>query len=254
MVPLAWFAFNAFRPQEFNASDLEQAFFEECLKGVGDWKPVQNTLVRDSSCFLRTYVATAASQIDDALDAPLRQLGLLAILPGHKRRFRFQSPTWIAPEVILYCCSDFLLNIHHSASTVTLARLLKEVNSPGRVLRLREEQLIGALSHQSLSRWINLSDSIGSVQIVLKSELGEIRWQALEQYFKCSQSQAQAIAEGGQDTLYSPTTLIQRVQELKQARAQEEPQTPPKIDRLHTSDLLQRMELSYAVTQAGVGS
>ena len=35
MVPLAWYAFNVFRPQEFNASDLEQSFFEECLKEVG---------------------------------------------------------------------------------------------------------------------------------------------------------------------------------------------------------------------------
>ena len=35
MVPLAWYL-QHFRPQEFNASDLEQSFFEECLKGGGD--------------------------------------------------------------------------------------------------------------------------------------------------------------------------------------------------------------------------
>jgi hypothetical protein len=254
MVPMAWYAFNAFRPLEFNASDLEQAFFEECLKGVGDWKPVQNTLVRDTSCFLRTYVATAASQIDDALDAPLRQLGLLTAVAGQKRRFRFQSPTWISPEVVLYCCADFLININHSASIVTLARLQQEVNSPGRVLKVREDQLIRALSDWSLSKWIDLNDSIGTMQVVLKVDLATIRWQALQRYFDCSKEQAQAMAEGGQEPLYGPSTLIKRVQDLKRARVQVHDSTPPKANGAMNKDLIQRMELSAAVVEAGVRS
>jgi hypothetical protein len=252
MVPLAWYAFNLFRPQEFNASDLEQAFFEECLKGGGEWHPVQNTLVRDSSCFLRTYVATAASQIDDSLDAPLRQLGLLASLPGQKRRFRFQSPAWIAPEIVLYCCADYLVNIQHSASTVTLARLLQEVNSPGRMLKLREEQLIRLLADAALSEWIDINDSIGTIQVVLKTDLEAIRCQVLQKYYGCTNDQAQAIADGGQEPLYGPTTLVGRVQALKRARADakqaiDEPEQQPL-----KSDLVQRMELSAALVEAGV--
>jgi hypothetical protein len=252
MVPLAWYAFNAFRPHEFNASDLEQAFFEECLKGAGEWKPAENTLVRDSSCFLRTYVSTAANQIDDVLDAPLRQLGLLAAVPGKKRRFRFQSPYWISPEIVLYCSSDFLISIHHSSSVVTLGRLMQEANSPGRVLKVREEQLIRALSDPLLSEWISLNDSIGTIQIVLKADLATIRWQVLEQYFNCSKEQAKAIAEGGQDPLYKPSTLIERVQELKLARAQAQRSTSPQAAGLANRDLIQRMELSAAVVEAGV--
>ena len=252
MVPLAWYAFNVFRPQEFNASDLEQAFFDECLKGVGDWKPAQNTLARDSSCFLRTYVATAASQIDDTLDAPLRQLGLLAVVPGRKRRFRFQSPAWIAPEVVLYCCADYLINIQHSASTVTLARLLQEVNSPGRVLKLREDQLIRALSEFAVSGWIDLNDSIGTVQVVLRTDLEVIRWQVLQHYYSCTDEQAQAIADGGQEPLYRPSALVKRVQELKQARAHSMPALGQKTPRSDKSGLVQRMELSAALVEAGV--
>ena len=252
MVPLAWYAFNVFRPQEFNASDLEQAFFDECLKGVGDWKPAQNTLARDSSCFLRTYVATAASQIDDTLDAPLRQLGLLAVVPGRKRRFRFQSPAWIAPEVVLYCCADYLINIHHTASTVTLARLLQEVNSPGRVLKLREDQLIRALSESAVSAWIDLNDSIGTVQVVLKTELEVIRWQVLQYYYSCTDEQAQAIADGGQEPLYEPSALVKRVQVLKQARVHAMPALTQKTPRSDKSGLVQRMELSAALVEAGV--
>lgn len=252
MVPLAWFAFNLFRPQEFNASDLEQAFFEECLKGIGEWRPAENTLARDSSCFLRTYVATGASQIDDALDAPLRQLGLLTVIPGQKRRFRFQSPPLIDCEVVLYCCADYLINIQHSASTVSLTRLLKEVNSPGRVLRLREEQLIRALSNSALSSWVDLNDSIGAMQVVLKLDLPTIRCQVLQQYYKCTDDQAQSIADGGQEPLYGPNTLIERVQELKQSRAQAKPALIERSSGSCKSDLIQRMELSAALVEAGV--
>jgi hypothetical protein len=252
MVPLAWYAFNSFRPKEFNASDLEQAFFEECLKGSGDWKPVQNTLVRESSCFLRTYVATAASQIDDALDAPLRQLGLLTAVPGHKRRFRFQSPTWVAPEIVLYCCADFLSNIQHSASTVTFGRLLHEVNSPGRVLKVREEHLIDALSSSSLSEWVELNDNIGTLQVVLKVDLNTIRCRVLQRYFDCPEDQAQRIAEGGQDPLYGPSTLIKRVQDLKLARSKPQPSAPLRDDAADYCSLIQRMELSSALFDAGV--
>jgi hypothetical protein len=252
MVPLAWYAFNTFRPQEFNASELEESFFEECLKGGGEWKPVQNTLARDVSCFLRTYVATAASQVDDALDAPLRQLGLLSTVPGQKRRFRFQSPSWIAPEVVIYCCTDYLMNGQHSASTVTLARLLQEVNSPGRIMKLREEQLISALSASVLSKWIELSDTIGTMQVVFKRSLETIRWQALKQYFDCSDAQAQAISEGGKEPLYAPNTLTERVQELKQARTKHKSLQSDKVHMTSNSDLIQRMEISAALVEAGV--
>ncbi|WP_411871688.1 DUF4007 family protein [Vulcanococcus limneticus] len=252
MVPLAWYAFNAFRPQEFNASDLEEAFFEQCLKGASEWKPVQNTLIRDSSCFLRTYVATAASQIDDALDAPLRQLGLLSVVTGQKRRFRFQAPSWIAPEVVLYCCTDFLVNIQHSASTVTLARLLQEVNSPGRVMKVREEQLISILSKSALSPWIELNDNIGTMQVIFKCELRAIRWQAIRQYYSCSDAQAQAIADGGQEPLYAPHTLIERVKRLKQARTQAIVTESLRPEETGQNDLVKRMELSAALVEAGV--
>jgi hypothetical protein len=252
MVPLAWYAFNTFRPQEFNPSDLEEAFFEECLKGAGEWKPAQNTLVRDSSCFLRTYVSTAASQIDDALDAPLRRLGLLRAVAGQKRRFRFHAPSWIAPEILLYCCADFLMNIQHSASTVTLARLLQEVNSPGRVIKIREEQMISTFSHSALSGWVELNDNIGTTQVVLKGKLETIRWQVLKQYYNCSDVQAQAISDGGQDPLYSPNMLIERHHNFKQARAHKEPLVSSEILVKDKSDLIQRMEISAALVEAGV--
>jgi len=252
MVPLAWYAFNIFRPQEFNVCDLEQAFYEECIKGIGEWHPAQNTLARESSCFLRTYVATAASQIDDTLDAPLRQLGLLSSLPGQKRRFRFQSPAWIDPEVVLYCCSDYLINIQHSASTVTLARLLQEVNSPGKVLKLREEQLIRLLTNAALSEWVSLNDNIGTIQVVLKTDLEEMRWQVLQKYYGCSIDQAKAIADGGQEPLYGPTTLVERVEALKQARADARQAQDEPMQKSPNSDLAQRMELSAALVEAGV--
>lgn len=253
MVPLAWYAFNVFRPQEFNAADLEQAFFEECLRGSSDWKPAQNTLNRDGSCFLRTYVTTAVAHIDDALDAPLRQLGLLHPVAGQKRRYRFKSPSWIAPQIILYTCVDYLLSIQHCASTVTLVRLLQEVNSPGRVFKLREEQLVAALSDSSLDSWIHLNDNIGTLQVVMKQDLQTIRWQSLASYFACPQDQAKLIAAGGDVSLIKPCELVERANELKQARSGVKiPDIQEALIQGSGSDLLQRMELSATLVEAGV--
>jgi hypothetical protein len=172
------------------------------------------------------------------------------MVPGQKRRFRFQCPAWIASEVVLYCCADYLINIQHSASTVTMARLLQEVNSPGRVLKLREDQIFSALSDPVVSNWIDLNDSIGTMQVVLRADLEVIRWQVLKQYYSCTDEQAQAIADGGHEPLYGPSTLIKRVQDLKHARIHGKPALAKKSPRSDKSGLVQRMELSAALFEA----
>jgi hypothetical protein len=145
-----------------------------------------------------------------------------------------------------------LINVQHSASTTTLARLLQEVNSPGRVLKLREEQLIRILSNSSLSAWIGLDDNIGSLQVILKTDIETIRWQVLKQYYQCSDAQARAIAEGGQDPIYSPEHLITQVQQLKKDRTQAKPDSLEYVEVSGKSDLIQRMELSAALVEAGM--
>ena len=137
---------------------------------------------------------------------------------------------------------------------MTLARLLQEVNSPGRVLKLREEQLIRLLSDSALSTWVDLNDSIGTIQVVLKSSLDSIRWQVLQHYYCCTEEQAQAIADGGEVPLYEPATLVERVQALKQARSAAKPASVEKAQGSSKSDLLQRMQLSAALMEAGIRS
>ena len=158
------------------------------------------------------------------------------------------------PEIVLYCCVDYLINIHHGASTVTLARLLQEVNSPGKVLKLREEQLIRLLSDSALSRWVDLNESIGTIQVVLKSSLEAIRWQVLQHHYGCTEEQAKAIADGGEVPLYEPATLVERVHALKQARSVAKPASVESAQGSSKSDLLQRMQLSAALVEAGMRS
>ena len=82
------------------------------------------------------------------------------------------------------------------------------MNGPGRVLKLREEQLIRLLSDSVLTEWVDLNDSIGTIQIVLKTNLEAIRWQVLQHYYCCTEEQAQAIADGGEIPLYELDTLL----------------------------------------------
>jgi hypothetical protein len=88
--------------------------------------------------------------------------------------------------------------------------------------------------------------------VVLKTDLQVIRWQVLQQYYSCTDEQAQAIADGGQEPLYGPSTLTKRVEQLKQARLHPMPALAQKSPRSAKSDLVQRMELSAALVEAGV--
>lgn len=256
MVPIGWFAFNMFRPEQFSATDLEQAFFEACLQSGGDWKPVDTTLARDSSCFLRTYVASAANQIDDALDAPLRELSLIAAIPGQKRRYRFNQPSWIDPRIVLYCCCDFLQTMLHCGNTVTLTRLLHEINSPGKLLRISQDQLIAALSDPRLSSWVSLNDNIGAIQLVLKGPLQEILWKSLADLYECNESQAKHLVDGGDVPLFLADMLVDKVDHAKstrQTRRKEDNAMPDDLaTRKPKPDTAHRMALAVELSAAGL--
>ena len=79
-----------------------------------------------------------------------------------------------------------------------------------------------------------------------------MRWQVLQKYYGCPVGQAQAIADGGQEPLYGPNTLVGRLQELKRARADAKQAVDEPSQQSLKSDLVQRMELSAALVEAGV--
>src|SRR5262245_22177620 len=141
VLPVWWAAFNEFTAVEFSDEQLD-AFALDRLDAVSVWKsPLANSVRKDVSCLLRSYAPSAAGGrqgIDDLVDSPLRELGLLRCTDPRQRVYRFvggPKPT-LPPEIAAYAALDYLDRSDERAHTATLSRLAGEPGGPGRVFRL----------------------------------------------------------------------------------------------------------------------
>lgn len=79
LLPVWWVALNDLTAVEFNANELERAV-AEAVVAVPDW-PLTSvpSISKDVDCFLRMYAPRAMprSLVDDLVDSPFRELGLL---------------------------------------------------------------------------------------------------------------------------------------------------------------------------------
>ena len=114
-----------------------------------EWPRVSATTVRrDVECFLRTYVAKAASGAaspEDSLESPLAELGLIKAV-GRRDGFRFvRGPkSSLGNGVFLYALIDFWKN-YSSAQTLSFEAVAHEPGSPGRVFLLDENDVADRL-------------------------------------------------------------------------------------------------------------
>lgn len=150
-LPVWWLAFSEFRAVEFLENDLVE-FVADQVDAVSDWNHRERSSIRkDVSCLLRMYAPCGRSRrregIDDLLDCPFRELGLLApsTLGNGGYRFNVGTKPSLAPCVVGYAVCDFLARIDSTARTANIGRLATEAGSPGRAFRLSEGGLADAL-------------------------------------------------------------------------------------------------------------
>lgn len=187
LVPVWWLAFNRFGAVEFTDEDLV-AFVVEEISRAGWEQPNVSSIHKDVSCLLRTYASasTARETIDDRLDCPLRELGLIETSWESRHHFRFRlgaKPT--LPDLILtFACFDWLALQRRSAQTVSLNRLATGVGAPGRVFRLSESDLLEALQRVTpMLEGSELAMTAGAPQLTAERSPSEMAVLALEQYF-----------------------------------------------------------------------
>lgn len=144
--PAWWLFVNEFNPIEFS----DDIFFEFLKNKIDSsmWKsPSSSSLLKDVDALLRMYTrrnAKGRQTIDDLLDSPFRDLGLIlesATQPGHYRINGNTKPTLSGATVIL-AAMDYVSMFDPGAKTISFTRLAYEDNSPGKVFRIP----LGALS------------------------------------------------------------------------------------------------------------
>lgn len=171
--------FNYFSPPSFERETLVSGLY--ALARERGWARVaRGTIKRDVECFLRSYVAkniTTSSSLDDALESPLIELGLIQPI-GKRDGFRLhrgRKPS-LDDGVFAYAIADFWAR-NPSASTLNFETIAYEPGAPGRVFLLDEDELIGRLSEieETTDGAIRWSETAGLKQLIRSIDAAEFR-------------------------------------------------------------------------------
>lgn len=191
LLPVWWLAFNDFEPVEFSEEDLLRFAIESISKSSKWSLPVEASIKKDVDCLLRMYApnSTGRLALDDLLDCPFRELGLLEPVWDDRKRFRFAlgpKPT-LPPAIVAYACLDYLQRVDPNSHTITTSRLSRDTGGPGRAFKLTEEALVAAIQlHTNEQTSVGLTATAGIRQLRATGEVHELAKEALETYFRAS--------------------------------------------------------------------
>ena len=173
-LPVWRLVFNDLGALEFSEADLVQYCVDEIAATTWS-QPMRSSVQKDVDCLLRMYSrreTRARQSLDDLLDSPFRELGLVQPAPGTKantyRLIRGPKPS-LPAVAITYACLDHLARSGKGAKTITLARLTTDPGSPGRLMKLAEQDIADAIeeSAPSVRDHLQLVHPAGSRQLAI---------------------------------------------------------------------------------------
>lgn len=168
-------AFNVLRGTEFTVETLTQSIESELATRMLK-APTPNTLNRDVEVFIRTYLPsriTRKTVIEDSLDCPLNELGLLASEGSDLMIFGRGCQRSLADAVFAFALLDFWKREASRRESLSFNEIAYAPNSPGCVFKLDEDSLMGRLErleHVSEGR-ILFSDTAGLKQVYRKASM-----------------------------------------------------------------------------------
>jgi hypothetical protein len=185
--------FNEYVAIEFTGTEFLR-FADEQLSGTTWKKPVAASIEKDFDCLIRMYSSKAArgrQTIDDLLDSPFRQLGLVIPSPSgpDTHRFVLGEKPFLTDEVIMYSALDYLLKTDSNSKTITTTRLTSDSGSPGRIFKISEEKINSALENCAKTiEGIDIASPAGATQLVVDGDIHAIAHDLLSQLFTGSKS------------------------------------------------------------------
>lgn len=187
LAPVWWVAFNSFAQHQFEEGQLTDHVME--LAAAAGWPAVmESSIKKDVDCLLRTFAMRRYGRqtMDDLLDCPTRELGLIAPTVGEARSWRFvvgPKPT-LSPGMVAYVCFDFMARVTEGERTMSIARLAGDSGSPGRVFQLNESALYDALSAASEhAPELRVLEPAGLRQLVIEGNPADLAATQIARYF-----------------------------------------------------------------------
>lgn len=209
-LPVWWLTFHRFGAVEFIEEDLIKFVMDEIDKA--GWKrPSESSIRKDVSCLLRMYsrIGEDSASIDDLLDCPMRELGLIEPSRGEKNRYRFvlgSKPT-LPDLVLVYACLDWMALQGSASSTMTVNRLATAIGSPGRAFRMNEASLLETLGRiQTSFKTVRLSMGAGVPMLACDGDPLKEAEKALSAYYRRANCRGNVGASFGDDAVLSPTS------------------------------------------------
>lgn len=185
--PAWWAIFNEVQSPEFTDETLLEHL--RSFRDEHEWTDVvDNSLDKDVRCLLRMYgsVTRGRDLLEDSVDSPFAELGLIRSLPGGTREWSFNiGPKRELPDAIVaYSCLDYATLAGMGAKVLGVAGLARSGGSPGRAFGLNETSLGDALArYAEESAVIRLTHAAGNRQLVVPSAPEEIGEAILQSYF-----------------------------------------------------------------------
>lgn len=187
--PAWWAVFNS--PHSPGFSD--ESLLEELrrFRDERGWSEVvDNSLDKDVRCLLRMYgsVTKGRDLLEDSVDSPFAELGLVRPVPGEAREWSINSgPKRDLPDdIVAYACLDYAQIAETDAKVLGIAGLARNEGSPGRAFALSETALGDALTRYSERQDvpIELTHEAGNRQLLVPAALEEIRESILTCYYR----------------------------------------------------------------------
>ncbi|MDQ1102868.1 DUF4007 family protein [Nocardioides zeae] len=172
--PTWWVAFNAMSQVAFTESELQARVSD--LASAAEWSAVvPASIKKDVDCLVRTYTVRGQGRqtLDDVLDCPFRELGLLE-RAGHedsKWRVAYGAKPTLSSHVVLFASLDYVTQHAPESRAIGVARLATDPGGPGRSFGLREVDLYAALSEATRGRNdLVLTEAGGLRQLALATD------------------------------------------------------------------------------------
>jgi Protein of unknown function (DUF4007) len=186
--PVWWVAFNDFTAVQFSEAQLTTHVLE--LAAAAGWPAVVEASVKkDVDCLLRTYTVRRHGRqgLDDILDCPFRELGLIEAAVGDEgRSWRFvvgEKPG-LPNEIVAHAALDFAALSGEGAKSISIARLAHDPGGPGAAFRLTETDLFDALSRAaSSSDSLRVAEPGGLRQLLFNDDPATLAPQVLTGYY-----------------------------------------------------------------------
>lgn len=201
LAPVWSLAFNSFGAVEFTEDDLV-TFVAAVVDRTWD-DVAESSLRKDVGCLLRMYARRpkARESIEDELDCPFRQLGLIEPTESGTYRFVLGPRASLPDDLVVHAALDFLAFSGSAGRTVTVPRLAMAPGGPGRAFKLTDTALADVVERYAARPHarITTSSPAGVLQLAFEGDPATAALDVLEAFWAERTGAANPLGGGAED-------------------------------------------------------